>query len=337
MTEKTEKMDIDGALEQKAELVNDVIAAAVKDFGGIPDRLREAIEYTLGAPGKRVRAAIVLWCCEVAAGGVNPHTYLHSGKAIKNRVKAALSANLEFSQPKQTGVGVNKDAEIAAAAIEMVHTYSLVHDDLPAMDDDDFRRGRPSCHKAFDEATAILTGDALLTMAFELLSTKISDATKAVEMIKTLAEAAGPAGMVAGQINDLLAQNGTGGNSDDLHNIHINKTAKMFCASALLGAIAAGASEEQKDLLGRFGLKLGLGFQIADDVLDVSSSSTELGKTAGKDAKQGKLTYPAVFGLEQSKKKAHQTAEQAVQILEPFGPKADVLKELAYLLLRRIR
>ena len=172
--QKTGKIDIRSALEQKAELVNGVIAAAIKDFGGIPDRLREAIEYTLSAPGKRIRAAVVLWCCEVAAGKVN------------------------------------KDAETAAAAIEMVHTYSLVHDDLPAMDDDDFRRGKPSCHKAFDEATAILTGDALLTMAFELLATKISEPSKAVEMIKTLAEAAGPAGMVAGQINDLLAQNGTG-------------------------------------------------------------------------------------------------------------------------------
>jgi len=308
MAEKMEKIDIRSALEQKAQLVNDVIVAAVKGFEGIPDRLREAIEYTLSAPGKRVRAAIVLWCCEAAAP----------------------------SLASQEAEGVNKDAETAAAAIEIVHTYSLVHDDLPAMDDDDYRRGRPSCHKAFDEATAILTGDALLTMAFELLSTKISDHSKAVEMIKTLAEAAGPAGMVAGQVSDLLAQNGAGG-SVDLHSIHINKTAKMFCASALLGAIAAGASGQQKDLLGRFGLKLGLGFQIADDILDVSSTSQRLGKTAGKDAKQGKLTYPAVFGLEQSRKKAIELAEEAAEILEPFGEKANVLKELAFALLRRTR
>jgi geranylgeranyl diphosphate synthase type II len=155
-------------------------------------------------------------------------------------------------------------------------------------------------------------------------------------MIKTLAEAAGPAGMVAGQINDLLAQNGTG-NGDDLHNIHINKTAKMFCAAALLGAIAAGASQQQKDLLGRFGLKLGLGFQIADDILDVSSTDAQLGKTAGKDAKQGKLTYPAVFGIEQSKSKAQKIANQAAEILEPFGERANILKELAYSLLHRAK
>lgn len=300
MAEKMEKIDIRAALEHKAGLVNDAIVAAFKDFDGIPDRLRDAIEYTLSAPGKRVRAAIVLWCCEVVTDEIN------------------------------------KDAQTAAAAVEMVHTYSLVHDDLPAMDNDDYRRGRPSCHKAFDEATAILTGDALLTMAFELLSAKISDPSKAVEMIKTLAEAAGPAGMVAGQINDLLAQNGSG-NSDDLHNIHINKTAKMFCASALLGAIAGGASKQQKDLLGRFGLKLGLGFQIADDILDVSSTSQHLGKTAGKDTKQGKLTYPAILGLEQSKKKAAELAQETVLILEPFGEKANVLKELAFELLRRTR
>ena len=266
MTIKTGKIDISKLLEQKAGLVNGVIAEAVKGFGGIPDRLREAIEYTLSSPGKRIRAAVVLWCCEVAAGKVN------------------------------------RDAETAAAAIEMVHTYSLVHDDLPAMDDDDYRRGKPSCHKAFDEATAILTGDALLTMAFELLATKISEPAKAVEMIKTLAEAAGPAGMVAGQMADILAEN-TEPDAPAIEYIHINKTAKMFCASALLGAIAGGASGQQKELLGRFGLKLGLGFQIADDILDVSSTSSELGKTAGKDAKQGKLTYPAVFGLEQSRKK----------------------------------
>jgi len=300
VAENTEKIDIKTVFEQKAQIVNKVIASAVKDFAGIPEKLRGAIEYTLSAPGKRIRAAVVLLCCETVSGSVN------------------------------------KDAEFAAAAVEMVHTYSLVHDDLPAMDDDDFRRGRPSCHKAFDEATAILTGDALLTMAFELLSTKISKPSKAVEMIKTLAQAAGPAGMVAGQVSDLSAQNGAGA-GDDLHNIHINKTAKMFAASALLGAIAADASQQQKDLLGRFGLKLGLGFQIADDILDVSSTSTQLGKTAGKDAKQGKLTYPSVFGLEESKKEACRIADEAAQIIDCLGSNAAILKELVFILLRRTR
>ena len=300
MTIKTGKIDISNELKQNAELINGIICATIKDFGGIPDKLREAIEYTLNSPGKRVRAAVVLWCCRVVSSGVN------------------------------------KDAQTAAAAVEMVHTYSLIHDDLPAMDDDDYRRGKPSCHKAFDEATAILTGDALLTMAFELLATKISEPAKVIEMVKTLAIAAGPAGMVAGQVDDLQAENGTG-SGDDLHNIHINKTAKMFYASALLGAIAGGASAQQKDLLGRFGLKMGLGFQIADDILDVSSTSQQLGKTVGKDEKQGKLTYPGVFGLEQSKQKAQQTAQEAVEILKSFGDEANILRELAFALSNRTR
>ncbi|MBN1788142.1 MAG: polyprenyl synthetase family protein [Sedimentisphaerales bacterium] len=300
MAIKTGKIDISSELKQNAELINGVISEAVKGFDGIGGRLKEAIEYTLGSPGKRVRAAVALWCCQVVSGDIN------------------------------------KDAQTAAATVEMVHTYSLIHDDLPAMDDDDYRRGKPSCHKAFDEATAILTGDALLTMAFELLATKISEPEKVVEMIKTLALAAGPAGMVAGQVDDLQAENGTG-SGDDLHNIHMNKTAKMFSASALLGAIAAGASQDQKDLLGQFGLKMGLGFQIADDILDVSSTSQQLGKTAGKDVKQGKLTYPGVFGLAQSKEKAQQIAQEAIELLKPFGDKANILRELIFALLHRTK
>jgi len=253
-----------------------------------------------------------LWCCELVGG----------------RPAAPLRV-------KRGGRG-NDDALNAAAAIEMVHTYSLVHDDLPAMDDDDFRRGRPSCHKAFDEATAVLAGDALLTMAFEIIAAKISDAKKAVEMIKVLAEAAGPAGMIAGQVNDLAAQNNSN-SFEELHDIHINKTAKMFRASALLGAIAADADEKQREPLALFGLTLGLGFQVADDIIDVNSTSSQLGKTAGKDAKQGKLTYPAVFGLEKSKENARQIAQKAVDILKPFGDKAAVLKELALALVDRTK
>ncbi len=295
-----QKVDIKKALAEKAEVVNGRIKALLEEWVGIPKKLADAIDYVLAAPGKRVRAAIVLWCCELVGGREND------------------------------------DALNAATAIEMVHTYSLVHDDLPAMDDDDFRRGRPSCHKAFDEATAILAGDSLLTMAFEIIATKISDAKKAVEMIKVLAEAAGPAGMIAGQVNDLAAQNNSN-SSEELHDIHINKTAKMFRASAMLGAIAASADEKQREILASFGLALGLGFQVADDIIDVSSTSQQLGKTAGKDAKQGKLTYPAVFGLEKSRENAEQIAQKAVDILKPFGDKAAVLKELALSLVNRTK
>jgi geranylgeranyl diphosphate synthase type II len=300
MTAENERIDIKNEIKQNIETVNGIIAEGLKDFTGIPARLKESLDYTLFAPGKRIRAAVVLWSCQAVAGEINA------------------------------------DAKIAAAAVEILHTYSLIHDDLPAMDDDDYRRGKPSCHKAFDEATAILTGDAFLTMAFELLANKISDPVKSIEMIKTLAKAAGPAGMIAGQIKDVMAENGVGGRLD-VQDIHINKTAKMFWASAVLGAIAADAAGEQKDLLGKFGLELGLGFQIADDILDVSSTSQQLGKTAGKDQKQGKLTYPAVFGMEQSRKKSQLAAMKAADALKGFGPKAALLNELAFELLNRTK
>ncbi|MFA6186636.1 MAG: polyprenyl synthetase family protein [Phycisphaerae bacterium] len=300
MVEKNEKINIKSELERNALLVSDTVAAILKDFKGIPANLNESIEYTLSASGKKVRAAVVLWSCN----------------AINDEITA--------------------DARIAAAAVEMLHTYSLIHDDLPAMDDDDYRRGKPSCHKAFDEATAILTGDALLTMAFEVLATKISSAERAIEMIKSLAQAAGPCGMIAGQVKDIASENGLG-SGIDVQDIHINKTAKMFWASAVLGAIAADATKEQINLLGRFGLELGLGFQIADDILDVSSSSEQLGKTAGKDLKQGKLTYPAVFGIEQSKKKAQLSAMKAADNLRAFGSKATLLNELVFELLNRTK
>ena len=154
--------------------------------------------------------------------------------------------------------------------------------------------------------------------------------------MKVLAEAAGPAGMIAGQVNDLAAQNNSN-SFEELNDIHINKTAKMFRASALLGAIAADADEKQKEILASFGLTLGLGFQVADDIIDVSSTSQQLGKTAGKDAKQGKLTYPAVFGLEKSRENAEQIAHKAADMLKPFGDKAAVLKELALSLVNRTK
>ncbi len=294
------KVDIKKLLAEKADLANGRIEEILGQWNGIPGRLAEAIKYVLAAPGKRVRAAIVIWCCELVSDSCND------------------------------------DALNAGVAVEMIHTYSLVHDDLPAMDDDDFRRGRPSCHKAFDEATAILAGDALLTMAFEVLAKNISLPQKAVEMAKVLAQAAGPAGMIAGQMDDIIAENSKP-NADKLSLIHINKTAKMFQASACLGAIAGGADEKQKKCLSQFGLNLGLAFQVADDILDVVSDTKTLGKTAGKDAKQGKVTYPALFGLEESRKHAENTIKQAIENLSSFGEKAQILKSLAYEIIHRTK
>ena len=292
-------MDFNALLHEKAELINHTLAQLLASQQ-INSELKESLIYSLGTPGKRIRSVLVLWCCELVSGEIN------------------------------------HDAEIAAAAIEMVHTYSLVHDDLPAMDNDDFRRGLPTCHKAFDEATAILAGDALLTLAFEILAKEIDEPTTAVKLIGQLAQDAGPGGMIAGQMADLRAENGLG-NKDLLEYIHTNKTAKMFRCAAAMGAICGGAEKKQLDLLSEYGLKIGLGFQIADDILDVSASSEQLGKTVGKDAKAAKCTYPAVVGIEKARELEKKLADEAVAVLEPFGKKGDTLRQLAMALLERTK
>ncbi|MHC4125904.1 MAG: polyprenyl synthetase family protein, partial [Planctomycetota bacterium] len=226
-------------LETKRDDVNRILEGLLGRLEDVEPDLREAIAYALQGPGKRIRSAMLLWCCELISGQVN------------------------------------KNAEIAAAAIEMVHTYSLVHDDLPAMDDDDLRRGRATCHKVFGESTAILAGDALLTLAFEILAGEIDDAAMAVKLIGELSRAAGPAGMIAGQFADIKAEN-IKADKTRLEYIHTNKTAKMFGCAAVMGGIAGGANASQLQQLREYGVKVGLGFQIADDILDIRSSSNEL-------------------------------------------------------------
>ncbi|MHC4546902.1 MAG: polyprenyl synthetase family protein [Planctomycetota bacterium] len=229
---KAANTNFNNLLRTKTQSVNQALQQLLAKHTEINSDLKEAMKYTLFAPGKRIRSALVLFCCELVSGEIN------------------------------------LNAEIAATAIEMVHTYSLVHDDLPAMDDDDFRRGQQTCHKAFDEATAILTGDAL-----------------AVKLVHELAEAAGPAGLIAGQMADLKAPlKKTHANEHQLRDIHVNKTAKMFQCAAVMGAVCGGANKSELESLSEYGLKIGLGFQIADDILDVCASSEQLGKTAGKDA-----------------------------------------------------
>ena len=305
-------MDFNARLRKKAQFVNYTLQRLLA-FQQIDGDLKEALRYVLEAPGKRVRSVLVLWCCELVGGQVNG-----------------------IPPTKKGGPEPNHNAEIAAAAIEMVHTYSLIHDDLPAMDDDDFRRGLPTCHKVFDEATAILAGDALLTLAFEILAKEIDEPTIAVKLIGQLAQDAGPSGMIAGQIADLKAERSAGG-EEILEYIHTNKTAKMFRCAAAMGAICGGAGKKQFDCLCEYGLKIGLGFQIADDILDVSASSEQLGKTAGKDAKAAKCTYPAVVGIEKAKELQKKLADEAVAALEPFGKEADTLRQLAMALLERTK
>ena len=285
-------------LQERAAQVDTLLMDLLSSSSTV-EEFKEVLEYALSAPGKRIRSVMLMWVSE-----------LLSGRPADN------------------------NARVAAVAIEMIHTYSLIHDDLPAMDDDDFRRGRPTCHKVYDEATAILAGDALLTLAFELLAEHIDSPKLAVDLIKSLAFAAGPGGMIAGQVLDLRSEN-TQGDLEALKNIHINKTAKMFQCAARMGALSAGADKQQLKLLSDYGLSLGLGFQIADDILDVNGTTEELGKTPGKDEKAGKITYPALMGMDKAQKLARELTEQAIASVRSFGPRANLLRQLALAMMER--
>jgi geranylgeranyl diphosphate synthase type II len=278
------------------EQIDAALSNHTRPADGCPTRLREAMRYALLGPGKRLRPLLVLMAAEACEGPV----------------QAAMPA---------------------ACAVEMVHAYSLVHDDLPAMDDDDFRRGRPSCHKAFDEATAILAGDALLTLAFEIVAGPPCG-SHAAAFATELARGAGTQGMLAGQMADMVFE-GAEPTAEAVNFIHQHKTAALIATSLRLGALAADAPQATVDRLGRFGHSLGLAFQITDDALDVDATTEQLGKTAGKDAASGKVTYPAVFGLAGSRARARQLVAEAAHELEPFGPAADLLRDLAHYVVER--
>jgi geranylgeranyl diphosphate synthase type II len=292
-------------LEQARRRVEEALAHYLPESGDspearCPDRLGAAIGYSLLAGGKRLRPILCLLAAEACDG--DP--------------EAALPA---------------------ACALEMVHTYSLIHDDLPAMDDDDLRRGRPTCHKAFDEATAILAGDGLLTLAFEILARHVRPARAAVACIEALAEAAGPEGMVAGQMADLLAEGRDDATLEALEAIHRRKTGALLRAPLRMGAAIAEATETCAEALDRYGKAVGLAFQIVDDLLDVQGDEAKLGKRVGKDSELGKWTYPRFLGVDGSRRRARQLAEEAVAALEPFGPRGDRLRGLALALLERDR
>lgn len=263
-----------------------------------PDRLREAMRYSLLGAGKRLRPLLCLLSCE------------------------ALGTERTQAMP-------------SAAALEMIHCYSLIHDDLPAMDDDDLRRGRPTCHIQFDEATAILAGDALQCLAFEtLLQSPGTPSLALVESVRVLSQAAGPEGMVAGQMDDLWAEK-AGGDASLLASIHRRKTGAMISASVVLGAIAAGAEKEDLDRLRKYGDSIGIAFQIADDLLDVESTAENTGKRTGKDEARGKLTYPSIHGVDASREMASRFVEQAIDVLEPYGDAAAPLRQLARFMIDR--
>ncbi len=262
-----------------------------------PSRIAEAIRYSVLAPGKRLRPMLAIWGGEAVAGA------------------------FETSLP-------------AAIAVELIHCYSLIHDDLPAMDDDDLRRGLPTCHVKFDEATAILAGDALQPMAFEVLASRIPDPSVAQKAICRLAQAAGPNALVGGQADDLRAER-EGGNEELLQAIHARKTGAMIEVSVALGGVLAGCSKEQLVRLSEYGIAIGQAFQIVDDLLDVVGNTEELGKRAGKDCQRGKLTYPGIYGVEASRKAASDYTVRAVQIAESFSSQGENLMRLAKHLLER--
>lgn len=264
-----------------------------------PETIHKAMRYSLFAGGKRIRPVL----CIASAGTIAPEA-----EGIEN----------------------------AACTLELIHTYSLIHDDLPALDNDDLRRGRPTCHKVFGEAMAILAGDSLLTLAFEVLAQLpgTSDGRRA-SLVKELATAAGTVGgMIAGQVHDIEGERQTP-TAELLERIHRAKTGALLRASVRMGAIYAGAGDQQLHALSQYGEHIGLAFQIVDDILDVEQPSEALGKTAGKDAQQHKITFPAVYGLERSHGMAEEQRVAAHRVLEPFGNGAERLHQLADLVVQR--
>jgi geranylgeranyl diphosphate synthase type II len=266
-----------------------------------PETISRAVRYSLFAGGKRLRPLLVLSAAEAVGGEI-------------------------------------EDALPAAAAFEMIHTYSLIHDDLPAMDDDSLRRGRPTSHVVFGEAIAILAGDALQSHAFALLADppppcRVS-AERRLRAVAELANAAGASGMVGGQVYDLESE-GQAVDAAQLERIHRHKTGALIRAAARVGAIVGGASEEQVDRLTRFAEEAGLAFQIVDDILDIEGSPETLGKSAGKDQKAGKATYPLVHGIEEARRKSEELVASALDRLQFFGPAGQPLAKLAESMIRR--
>ena len=255
------------------------------------------------------------------------HSVFAGGKRI--RPILCMEASRVVSGNLASGI------EEVGAALEMLHTYSLIHDDLPALDNDDLRRGRPTCHKVFGEAIAILAGDALQTRAYEVLANLQCSPEARVKVIAEIAKATGTVnGMIGGQVVDLEAER-LKPDAETLEYIHRSKTAALITASLVSGGIYGGANAEQVGGLRDFGQAIGLAFQIVDDILDVTKSSEQLGKTAGKDIASEKATYPALFGLDESRNKAATLLGSANRALESFGPKANVLKDLGRFLIER--
>ena len=294
----TPDFDLKQYLEDRRLMVEEALEVALPQQDGPETRVVEAMRYSLFAGGKRLRPILCLAASEAVGGDL----------------KAAMPAG---------------------CALEMIHTYSLIHDDLPAMDDDDLRRGKPTNHKVFGEAIAILAGDGLLTEAFVLLSDYNSLLPeRAVQVIGVIAEAASYRGMVGGQVVDILSQNKRA-DLETVQQMHSRKTAALIAAATESGALAGKGSEVQVAALGRYGRAIGLAFQVADDILDIEGDTELLGKTTGADEARGKVTYPAAVGLERSRQAANEMVNDALAALEGFDDRANPLRSLANYIITR--
>jgi len=286
-------------LEEGRKLTDAALERLLPGADTRPTSIHQAMRHSVFAGGKRIR----------------PILCMEAGRAVAGSLPAGI--------------------EELSAALEMLHTYSLIHDDLPALDNDDLRRGRPTCHKVYGEAIAILAGDALQTQAYEVLSQLRCPAEARVKIIGEIARGTGTVnGMIGGQVIDLEAER-TKPDAETLEYIHRSKTAALITASVVTGGIYAGADLKQVESLRRYGQAIGLAFQIVDDILDVTQTSEQLGKTAGKDVASEKATYPALFGLEQSRKKALALLEDAYEAVQNLGGRGETLKELARFLIER--
>jgi geranylgeranyl diphosphate synthase, type II len=295
-------IDLKQYIKERCELIDSRLMMAMPSETELPFSLHKSMRYSTFAGGKRLRPILLLAACEAVGGEIN----------------TALPA---------------------ACAMEMIHTYSLIHDDLPAMDNDDFRRGNPTNHKVFGDAIAVLAGDALLTQAFILLSSPFFASNvpndRILAVIHEIASAAGSRGMVGGQVVDMESEGKKDLDLPTVQYIHTHKTGALIKASVKSGALLGGADDRQLSSITRFGEVIGLAFQIADDILDIEGTTEELGKNAGSDQARGKATYPSVIGIEESRKRAAELLDMAIDSLDSFGEKADPLREIARFIIER--
>jgi geranylgeranyl diphosphate synthase type II len=295
-------MNLKQYLEEKCRLVDEALEKYLPPEDELPSDLHKSMRYSVFAGGKRVRPILVMAACEAAGGNA-------------------------------------EDALPTACAMEMIHTYSLIHDDLPAMDNDDFRRGKPTNHKVFGESVAILAGDALLTEAFILLSSpefgSFLDTAKRLQVISEISRCSGSRGMIGGQVVDMESEGKPSVDFATVEYIHTHKTGALIKASVRSGALLGGAEGEIEDALVRYGEAIGLAFQIADDILDIEGTTEQIGKDAGSDLERGKATYPAVIGIAESKRRADELVDVALDALSVFDAKADPLREIAKYIVKR--